>query len=118
MQTERKTLKTLNIMKGYKISDIRKEMKAQKGSFYLCVNYLFSFENCPQLKAVLPASKSKAKTDAHEQACKEMFNFGKTIERKYTRTINGEKVSGVKTYIKNTLTADEVLKYFISLKNA
>lgn len=105
-------------MKTYKISDIRKEMKAQKGTFYLCVNYLFSFENCPQLKAVLPTSKNKAKTEEHEKACKEMFNFGKTMERKYTRVINGEKVSGVKTYTKNTLTADEVLKYFISLKNA
>lgn len=105
-------------MKTYKISDIRKEMKAQKGTFYLCVNYLFSFENCPQLKAVLPASKNKAKTEEHEKACKEMFHFGETIERKYTRVINGEKVSGVKTYTKNTLTADEVLKYFVSLKNA
>jgi hypothetical protein len=105
-------------MKTFKISDIRKEMKTQKGTYYLCVNYLFSFENCPQLKAVLPASKNKAKTEEHEKACKEMFNFGKVIERKYTRVINGEKVSGVKTYTKNTLTADEVLKYFVSLKNA
>lgn len=104
-------------MKTYKISDIRKEMKAQKGTFYLCVNYLFSFENCPQLKAVLPPSKSKAKTDEHEKACKEMFKFGQTLERKYTRIMNGEKVSGVTMYTKTTLTADEVLKYFVSLKN-
>ena len=105
-------------MKTYKISDIRKEMKAQKGTFYLCVNYLFSFENCPQLKEVLPTSKNKAKTEEHENACKAMFHFGETLERKYTKVVNGEKITGVKTYVKNTLTADEVLKYFVSLKNA
>lgn len=104
-------------MKNYKISDIRKEMKAQKGTFYLCVNYLFSFENCPQLKAVLPASKNKAKTEEHENACKKFVHFGETLERKVTRTINGEKQTAIITCVKNSFTADEVLRYFISLQN-
>jgi hypothetical protein len=104
-------------MKTYKISDIRKEMKAQKGTFYLCVNYLFSFENCPQLKAILPASKNKAKTEEHENACKKFVRFGETLERKVTKTINGEKQTTIITYIKNSFTADEVLRYFLNIKN-
>jgi DNA mismatch repair ATPase MutS len=105
------------LMKTYKISDIRKEMKAQKGTFYLCVNYLFSFENCPQLKAILPASKNKAKTEEHEIACKKFVRFGETLERKVTKTINGEKQTTIITYIKNSFTADEVLRYFLNIKN-
>jgi hypothetical protein len=103
-------------MKAIKIQDVRKEMKAQKGTFYLCVNYLFSFENCPQLKKVLPPSKNKAKTEEHENACKKFVRFGETLERKVTKTINGEKQTAVITYVKNYFTADEVLRYFVSLQ--
>lgn len=104
-------------MATIKLSDVRKEMKAQKGTFYLCVNYLFSFENCPSLKKVLPASKNKAKTGEHEAACKKFVRFGETLERKVTRTVNGEKQAAVITYVKNYFTADEVLRYFVSLQN-
>lgn len=100
-----------------KLQDVRKEMKAQKGTFYLCVNYLFSFENCPQLKAILPQSKNKAKTDEHENACKKFVRFGETLERKVTKTINGERQTAVITYVKNYFTADEVLRYFLSVHN-
>lgn len=104
-------------MNTIKLSEVRKEMKSQKGTYYLCVNYLFSFENCPQLKKVLPASKNKAKTDEHENACKKFVRFGETLERKVTKTINGEKQTAVITYVKNYFTADEVLRYFVSLQN-
>lgn len=104
-------------MKTYKLTDIRKEMKTQKGTFYLCVNYLFSFENCPQLKAILPASKNKAKTEEHENACKKFVHFGETLKRKVTKTINGEKQTTIITYVKNSFTADEVLRYFLNIKN-
>lgn len=104
-------------MATIKISDVRKEMKQQKGTFYLCVNYLFSFENCPQLKRVLPASKNKAKTEEHENACKKFVHFGETLERKVTKTINGEKQTAVITYVKNYFTADEVLRYFLNIYN-
>lgn len=104
-------------MKAIKLQDVRKEMKAQKGTYYLCVNYLFSFENCPQLKQVLPASKNKAKTEEHENACKKFVRYGETLERKVTKTINGEKQTTIITYVKNYFTADEVLRYFVSLQN-
>lgn len=99
-----------------KLQDVRKEMKNEKGTFFYCVNYLFSFENCPSLKKVLPSSKNKAKTEAHENGCKKFVRFGETLERKVTRTINGERQTAVITYTKNYFTADEVLRYFISLQ--
>lgn len=104
-------------MATIKLNDVRKEMKAQKGTFYFCVNYLFAFENCPQLKKVLPISKNKAKTEEHENACKKFVKFGETLERKVPKNINGEKQTAVITYVKNYFTADEVLRYFISLQN-
>lgn len=104
-------------MTTIKLQDIRREMKSQKGTFYLCVNYLFSFENCPQLKKVLPPSKNKAKTEEHENACKKFVQFGETLERKVTKTVNGEKQTAIVTYVKNYFTADEVLRYFLSLHN-
>ena len=104
-------------MTTVKLQDIRREMKSQKGTFYLCVNYLFSFENCPQLKKVLPVSKNKAKTEEHENACKAFVRFGETLERKVTKTVNGEKQLAIITYVKNYFTADEVLRYFLSVHN-
>lgn len=100
-----------------KISALRKEMKAQKGTFFHCVNLLFSFENCPQLKRVLPASKNKAKTEEHEIGCKNFVRFGETLERKVTKTINGEKCTAIVTYKKDYFTADEVLRYFLKVYN-
>lgn len=99
-----------------KLQDVRKEMKNEKGTFFYCVNYLFSFENCPSLKKVLPSSKNKAKTGEHEEACKKFVRFGETLERKVTRTVNGENQAAVITYVKNYFTADEVLRYFVSLQ--
>lgn len=100
-----------------KISAIRKEMKAQKGTFFHCVNLLFSFENCPQLKKVLPTSKNKAKTEEHEKGCKDFVRFGEMLERKVTKTINGEKCTAIVTYKKDYFTCDEVLRYFLYLYN-
>lgn len=100
-----------------KITAIRKEMKAQKGTFYHCVNLLFSFENCPQLKKVLPQSKNKAKTDEHEKGCKDFVHYGEMLERKVTRIVNGEKCTAIITYKKDYFTADEVLRYFLKLYN-
>lgn len=100
-----------------KLQDVRKEMRAQKGTFYLCVNYLFSFENCPQLKAILPQSKNKAKTEEHENACKAFVKFGETLTRKVTKVVNGERLTAEVTYVKNYFTADEVLRYFLSVHN-
>lgn len=99
-----------------KLSEVRKEMKNEKGTFFYCVNYLFSFENCPSLKKVLPSSKTKAKTEDHENACKKFVHFGETLERKVTRTTNGEKQTAIITYVKNYFTVDEVLRYFVSLQ--
>ena len=100
-----------------KISSIRKEMKAQKGTFFHCVNLLFSFEKCPQLKKVLPQSKNKAKTDEHEKGCKDFVRYGEMLERKVTRVVNGEKCTATVTYKKDYFTADEVLRYFLKLYN-
>lgn len=103
-------------MKTIKLQDVRKEMKNEKGTFFYCVNYLFSFENCPSLKKVLPSSKNKAKTEEHEEACKKFVRFGETLERKGAKVVNGEKIPYTITYIKNYFTADEVLRYFVSLQ--
>lgn len=103
-------------MKTIKLQDVRKEMKNEKGTFFYCVNYLFSFENCPSLKKVLPNSKNKAKTEEHESACKKFVRFGETIERKGVKVVNGEKIPYTITYVKNYFTADEVLRYFVSLQ--
>lgn len=104
-------------MKTYKITDLRKEMKSQKGTFYFCVNYLFAFENCQQLKAVLPQSKNKAKTEEHENGCKKFVRWGETLTRKVTKTVNGVKCTTCIQYVKNYFTADEVLRYFLSVHN-
>ena len=104
-------------MTTIKISAIRKEMKEQKGTFFHCVNVLFSFENCPQLKKVLPSSKNKAKTEEHEQGCKTFVRYGEMLERKVTRTKDGEKCTAIVTYKKDYFTCDEVLRYFLSVYN-
>lgn len=100
-----------------KISGLRKEMKSQKGTFFHCVNLLFSYENCPLLKKVLPGSKNKAKTEEHEKGCKDFVRYGETLERKVTRTINGEKSTAIITYKKDYFTCDEVLRYFLKVYN-
>lgn len=103
-------------MATIKLQDVRKEMKNEKGTFFHCVNYLFSFENCPSLKKVLPSSKNKAKTDDHESACKKFVRYGETLERKGVKVVNGEKIPYTITYVKDYFTADEVLRYFVSLQ--
>lgn len=100
-----------------KISEVRKEMKAQKGTFFHCVNLLFSFEDCPQLKKVLPQSKNKAKTEEHEKGCKYFVRYGEILERKVTKTINGEKCTSIVTYKKDYFTCEEVLRYFLYVYN-
>lgn len=103
-------------MTTIKLQDVRKEMKNEKGTFFHCVNYLFSFENCPSLRKVLPQSKNKAKTEEHESACKKFVRYGETLERKVNKKVNGVICPCVVTYVKNHFTADEVLRYFISLQ--
>lgn len=104
--------------KTIKLQDLRKEMKNVKGTFFLCVNTLFAYaEICPQLKKILPASKNKAKTEEHEQACKDFVKFGETLTRKVTRNIDGIRCTTEITYIKNNITLDECLRYFLQVYN-
>lgn len=100
-----------------KLAVLRKEMKLQKGTFFQCVNFLFSYDNCPQLKKILPASKNKAKTDEHEKAAKEFVKFGQTLTRKVTKLVDGERCVAEIQYIKNSFSVDEVLRYFLSVYN-
>ena len=101
-----------------KLQDLRKEMKNVKGTFFLCVNTLFAYaEHCPQLKKILPPSKNKAKTEEHEDACKDFVKYGQTLTRKVTKSVDGVKCSTDVTYIKNTITLDECLRYFLSIYN-
>lgn len=100
-----------------KLSDVRREMKLQKGTFFQCVNFLYSYENCQQLKKVLPPSKNKAKTDEHESECKKFVHFGETLTRKVSKNIDGVRCITEITYTKNTISVDEVLRYFIAKYN-
>lgn len=103
--------------KNIKLQDVRKEMKLQKGTFFQCVNFLYSYENCSQLKRVLPPSKNKAKTEEHESECKKFVKFGETLTRKASKTIDGVKCVTEVTYIKNSISVDEVLRYFLAKYN-
>ena len=101
-----------------KLSDLRKEMKNVKGTFFTCVNQLYAYvEFCPQLKKVLPQSKNKAKTVEHETACKEFVKYGQSLTRKVSKNVDGVKCTTEITYIKNTITIDETLRYFIKVYN-
>ena len=101
-----------------KLSDLRKEMKNVKGTFFLCVNTLFAYaEHCPQLKKILPASKNKAKTEEHEIACKDFVKFGETLTRKVSKVVDGIRCTTEMTYIKNNITIDECLRYFLQVYN-
>lgn len=101
-----------------KLSDLRKEMKNVKGTFFLCVNTLFAYaEVCPQLKKILPQSKNKAKTAEHEQGCKDFVKFGETLTRKVSKIVDGVRCTTEVTYIKNTITLDECLRYFLNIYN-
>lgn len=101
-----------------KLSDLRKEMKNVKGTFFLCVNTLFAYaEHCPQLKKILPQSKNKAKTEEHETGCKEFVKFGQTLTRKASKNVDGVRCTTEVTYVKNNITMDECLRYFLSIYN-
>ena len=101
-----------------KLSDLRKEMKNVKGTYFLCVNTLFAYaEICPQLKKILPQSKNKAKTEEREKACKEFVKFGETLTRKVSKIIDGVRCTTEITYTKNNITLDECLRYFLSIYN-
>lgn len=101
-----------------KLSDLRKEMKNVKGTFFLCVNTLFAYsEICPQLKKILPVSKNKAKTEEHEKGCKDFVKFGQTLTRKVSKNVDGVRCTTEVTYIKNNITLDECLRYFLSIYN-
>lgn len=101
-----------------KLSDLRKEMKNVKGTFFLCVNTLFAYaEICPQLKKILPQSKNKAKTEQHEKECKEYVKFGETLTRKVSKMVDGVRCTTEVTYTKNNITIDECLRYFLSIYN-
>lgn len=89
--------------KAIKLSEIRKERKNINGTFFAVVNQLFAdAESCPTLKAILPASKSKAKTGAHEKACKDFAKFGQTLTRKVSKLVDGVRCTTETTYTKNT----------------
>lgn len=104
--------------KTIKLQDLRKEMKNVKGTFFTCVNQLYAHtEFCPQLKKILPPSKNKAKTEEHEIACKNFVKFGEIITRKITKTVDGVKCTSEVTYVKNTITLDECLRYFLNIYN-
>lgn len=97
---------------------LRKEIKEQTGTYFYCVGILYNVvENCPSLKAILPKSKTKAKEPQFEEGCKEFVKFGQTLTRKVSKTINGEKSLCEITYIKNKISVDEVLRYFLNLYN-
>lgn len=101
-----------------KLSDLRKEMKNVKGTYFLCVNTLFAYaEICPQLKKILPASKNKAKTEEHEKSCKEFVKFGETLTRKVSKNVDGIRCTAEVTYTKNNITLDECLRYFLKIYN-
>lgn len=104
--------------KEIKLQDLRKEMKNVKGTFFLCVNTLFAYaEICPQLKKILPQSKNKAKTEEHEIECKKFVKFGETLTRKVSKMVDGVRCTTEITYIKNNITLDECLKYFLQVYN-
>lgn len=97
---------------------LRREVKEQTGTYFYCVGILYNVvENCPSLKAILPKSKTKAKEPHLEEGCKEFVKFGQTLTRKVVKTINGEKSTIEITYIKNKISVDEVLRYFLHLYN-
>lgn len=101
-----------------KLSDLRKEMKNVKGTFFVCVNTLFAYaEHCQQLKKILPPSKNKAKTVEHESECKKFVHFGETLTRKVSKMVDGVRCTTEVTYIKNNITTDECLRYFLSIYN-
>lgn len=101
-----------------KLTDLRKEMKAEKGTYYTCVNILFSYaETCPSLRKILPKSKNKAKTEEHEVNCKEFVRFGQPLTRKTTKTVNGVRCVTEINYVKNYITVDECLRYFLNIYN-
>lgn len=104
--------------KTIKLQDLRKEMKSVKGTYFLCVNTLFAYaEHCPQLKKILPPSKNKAKTEEHEKECKEFVKFGETLTRKVSKIVDGVRCTTEVTYVKNNITLDECLRYFLSIYN-
>lgn len=97
---------------------LRKEIKEQTGTYFYCVGLLYNVvENCPSLKAILPKSKTKAKEECFESGCKEFVKFGQTLKRNVIKTINGEKNTIEITYVKNKISVDEVLRYFLHLYN-
>jgi hypothetical protein len=97
---------------------LRKEIKEQTGTYFYCVGILYNvIENCPTLKAILPKSKTKAKEQHFEDGCKDFVKFGQTLTRKVSKNINGEKSVVEITYIKNKISVDEVLRYFLNLYN-
>lgn len=101
-----------------KLTDLRKEIKLQKGSYYTCVNILFSYaETCPSLRKILPKSKNKAKTEEHEVNCKEFVRFGQPLIRKITRTVDGVHCVTEISCVKNYITVDECLRYFLNIYN-
>lgn len=104
--------------KTIKLQDLREEMKNVKGTYFLCVNTLFAYaEICPQLKKILPQSKNKAKTEEHEKACKEFVKYGEILTRRVSKLIDGIRCTTEVTYIKNNITLDECLRYFLSIYN-
>lgn len=101
-----------------KLQDLRKEIKNVKGTYFTCVNQLYAYtEFCPQLKKILPQSKNKAKTEEHEIACKEFVKFGETLTRKVSKIVDGVRCTTEVTYIKNNITLDECLRYFLNVYN-
>ena len=101
-----------------KLSDLRKEMKNVKGTFFTCVNQLYAYTDfCPQLKQILPPSKNKAKTEEHENECKKFVHFGENLTRKVSKIVDGVRCTTEVTYIKNTITLDECLRYFFKIYN-
>jgi hypothetical protein len=97
---------------------LRKEIKEQTGTYFYCVGILYNVvENCPSLKAILPKSKTKAKEEQYEIGCKEFVKYGQTLQRKIVKIINGEKSTIEITYVKNKISVDEVLRYFLHRYN-